>query len=48
MLKADFVVLTKDSLKDLEDILDSRYQNLFRNKKLPRPELPYDKMGLHK
>ena len=35
MLKADYVVITKDALIELEQILESREKNLFRNRKLP-------------
>lgn len=48
MLNADYVVITKKALEELELILESREKNLFRNRKLPREELPYDSMGLHK
>ena len=48
MLNADYVVITKRALEELELILESREKNLFRNWKLPREELPYDSMGLHK
>lgn len=48
MLNADFVVITKKALEELELILESREKNLFWNRKLPREELPYDSMGLHK
>jgi len=42
MIKADFLVITKNALVELEMILESREKNLFWNKQLPRPELPYD------
>lgn len=42
MMKNDYVVLTKAGLQELEIILESREANYNRNKKLPRPALPYD------
>ena len=42
MMKNDYVVFTKAGLEELEIILESRQANYDRNKKLPRPPLPYD------
>lgn len=42
LLRADYVVFTKLGLQQMELILESRQANYYRNKKLPRGELPYD------
>ena len=47
MLKNDLIFATKEGLMQLEEILESRQKNYFRNRSIPREELPYDKY-LHK
>lgn len=42
-MRSDLVFMTKEGLLQLEEILESRHANYFRNKRVPRPELPYDK-----
>lgn len=44
IMKADWIFITVQGLKDLEMLLENREQNLFRNRKVPREELPYDKI----
>ena len=43
LLKSDLIFMTKDGLTQLEEIIESRITNLYRNKKIPREEkeLPY-------
>jgi hypothetical protein len=41
-LKHEYVVITKKGLEQFEEVLESRENNYFRNKKLPREELAYD------
>ena len=43
LLKSDVVFMTKDGLNQLEEVIESRITNLYRNKKVPREEkaLPY-------
>ena len=45
MLKSDIIFMTKDGLNQLEEVIESRITNLYRNKKVPREqkELPYHK-----
>lgn len=38
MLMADYIFLTKDSMLELEEILDKRQSNYYRNRKISRPE----------
>ena len=45
MLTSDLVFMTKDGLNQLEEVIESRVINLYRNKKVPREQkvLPYHK-----
>jgi hypothetical protein len=38
MLLADYVFLTKESMVELESVLDKRADNYYRNRKVSRPE----------
>lgn len=51
MLKSDLIFMTKSGLEQLEEVLESRSANAFRNKKVPKAvALPYEKydIGTHK
>jgi len=37
LLKHDYVMMTKAGLEGLEMVLESRKDNLFRSRKVPRP-----------
>ena len=44
MMHSDLIFMTKDGLSQLEEIIDSRLLNLYRNRKVPRTEpLPSEK-----
>jgi hypothetical protein len=38
MLLADYVFLTKESMLELESVLEKRADNYYRNRKVARPE----------
>lgn len=38
MLLADYVFVTKQGMQELEDVLQSRQNNYFRNRKVSTPE----------
>jgi len=46
-LKHDYVFITKKGLEEFEMILDCRYKNYYRNRKIPREPLPYDDILQH-
>ena len=49
MLKSDLIFMTKTGLSQLEEVIDSRVTNIYRNKKIPKSEpLPYEQyIGKH-
>ena len=38
MLRSDLVFMTKDGLTQFEEVVSSRHQNYYRNKKIPRQQ----------
>lgn len=43
MMRSDLIFVTKEGLLQLEEIIESRQANLFRNRNIPRDDLPFDK-----
>lgn len=44
LVRSDLIFVTKDGLHQYEEILQSRYMNYYRNRKVPRTvELPSEK-----
>jgi large subunit ribosomal protein L4 len=43
-VKSDFVFITKQALEELELIMDSKMMEITRNRRVPRPEFPADKL----
>ena len=42
-MKTDLLFITKEGLSQLEEVLESRSSNLYRNRKVPRfDKLPYE------
>jgi len=51
MLKSDLIFMTKTGLQQLEEVIESRTTNIYRNKKIPKvAPLPYEQysIGTHK
>lgn len=38
----DWIIATTKGLQSFETLLECREKNLFRNRKVPRPQLPFD------
>ena len=43
-MKNEFLIFTTKGLEEMEIALSSREENYFRNKKVKRKPLPYDKL----
>ena len=43
MMRSDLIFVTKEGLLQLEEIIESRQANLYRNRNIPRGDLPHDK-----
>lgn len=44
MLTMDRIFITKDGLSGLEEILEARHKNAYRNKKIPHPDVDIDEL----
>ena len=42
LLNHDWIIATTKGLESLENIIECREKNLFRNRKVPRPHLSFD------